>query len=456
MRVYDRDVSRFRLFVSVALALAVIWSLYAVLSAGRTEDAVREVEDPVASTTTVPDQSLSNESEVSGVSVDDADLTMPTVTTSTTTTTTTTTTSTTTTLPPRVTTPDGRPVLYVSPSGSDDPGGGFSIGDALQTPDFAVAEAEPGDTIHVLPGNYGPMMIVGQSDLVVSAPEGGAIFSSGRYDLLAGVLVEDSRNVVIDGLRAEFSLWGLRVDNSQGIVLRNNEVFNVGQEAIHVLNRSSDVLIEANRVDLTGQREGSRDGLPYWARGEGIYLGTGGLLDGGAVDDVSDVQVVGNHLSRISAEAVEIKASVHDVLVRDNIIHDVDLHSGAAISIGRGTRDYDANVVVEYNVIWNITSRENRTDGIGVRVSSPAIVRNNAIWDTEHYGVRIDEELRNVSGAVIIEDNVIAGSGIADVFDESGGTGVPVTVSGNINGVQADQFIGTLDASTLISRLRAM
>ena len=366
--------------------------------------------------------------------------------------TTTSTTTTTTTEAPRIRGSN----LFVSPTGTDEPDGGWTFDDPLRSPNFAVEVSRPGDTIHLLPGDYEPLEISGRDDLTVSAPQGGVTLSSGSYEQRAGVLVEDSTNIVIDGLRTERSLWGIRVFASHGVVVRNNEVFDTGQEAIHVLARSTDVTIENNLVDTTGQRVGSSDGLEFRDRGEGIYLGTGGQFEGG-VDDVSNVRILGNIVRNVTAEAVEIKASVFDVVVRGNLIHDVDVHSGAAVSIGRGTRTYDANVIVENNAIWNVTARDGRPDGIGVRVSSPATVQNNAIWNTQHHGIKIDTELRAVDGAVSVVDNVIATAGVSSVDDDSADTGVSVTIVGTREGSIVTDIVGDLDSPDvdgLVDRLQ--
>lgn len=335
--------------------------------------------------------------------------------------------------------------LFVSPAGTDRVDGGWTIDDPLRTPEFALSVAQLGDTINVLPGNYAPLTISGKSDLTLRAPFGGAVFSSGRYDASAGVLIENSTDVVVDGVQTETSLWGLRVFDSSNIVLRNNVVLDTGQEAIHVLNKSHDVRIESNFIDTTGQRPGVDGEFEFADFGEGIYLGTGGFLEGGVIDDVFNVEVIGNTVANTTAEAIEIKASVYNVTVTDNIVRDVDVHSGAAISIGRGERIYDANVLVERNIISNVSTRNPWADGIGVRVSSPATVRDNVIFDVQHFGIRVDQELRAVEGEVVLENNLIFGNGLDAVFNESQETGVPVSESGTIAGEEAQTFLEQLD-----------
>ena len=375
-----------------------------------------------------------------------------------TTTTSTTTTTTTTTEPPPVRTN----ALYVSPDGIDRPDGGWVVDEPLRTPDYAVSVSREGDTVFLLPGDYGPLTIAERRGLRVTAPEGGVTLSSGSYDDFAAVLIEDSVGIEIDGLRTTESLWGIRVVNSTRVVLRDNDVVNTGQEAIHILELSEDVLVEGNRIDGTGLRPGGNGEFAYADFGEGVYLGTGGFLDGGILDTVSGVSVIGNTIANTTAEAVEIKAGVSDVLVSGNRIHDVEVHSGGAVSIGRGEFEYDADVVVEANAIWNVSTRNPWADGIGVRVSATAIVRDNVIFDTQHFGIRVDDELRHVEGVVEIEGNLIFRTGQAPYFDESAGSGVPVSESGTLSGDAALELLSQLgmdasspDVDTLLDFLQA-
>jgi hypothetical protein len=334
--------------------------------------------------------------------------------------------------------------LFVSPSGLDRADGGWNREDPLATPSYAASIAVPGDTINILPGTYEPLVVSSKQDLVFHAPEGGVTLTSGTYERDAGVLIEKSSGIVVEGLRVERSLWGIRVFSSNGVVVRENTVLDIGQEAIHILSRSTDVTVEGNVVNSTGQRPGSNGEFEYADLGEGIYLGTGGKLSDGQIDIVSNVRIIGNDISNTSAEAIEIKASVFDVIVRNNLVHDIDVHSGAAVSIGRGVRTYDANVLVENNAIWNITTRNQWDDGIGIRVSSTADVSANVIWNVQHYGIKIDDELRHLDGVVDIRNNLIFDAGISAFSNDAGESGVPITVEGTIEDSEAEELLGQL------------
>ena len=344
--------------------------------------------------------------------------------------------------------------LFVAVGGVDQEDGGWSMNDPLATPSFAASISLPGDTIVIAAGNYGPLTIDTKSDLTVIATTDGPVsFTSGEYERGAGVLIENSENIVIEGINVTRSLWGIRVLSSTGITLRNNIVTDIGQEAIHILSRSSDVTIEGNRIDTTGQRPGNNGEFEYADLGEGVYLGTGGVLADGSVDDVSNVRIIGNDIGNTTGEAIDIKASVFDVIVRDNTIHDIDVHSGGALTIGRGVRTYDANVIVENNAIWNVSTRSPWNDGVGIRISSSATVRANVIWNVEHYGIQIEGDLRNADGGeVTVINNFIVNAGVSSVVNDGANTDVPISISGTVDNDEASELLQALGQDTDVLR----
>ena len=255
------------------------------------------------------------------------------------------------------------------------------------------------------------------------------------------MLIEDSSNVSVTNLQTERNLWGVRVLGSTDVVVASNTLLDTGQEAIHVGEHSTCIRLEGNRIDVTGQRSGGKD------YGEGIYLGTADTHDGGEFDVVSDVTIVGNHISNTTAEAIELKSSVENVVIRENLVHDIEVHSGGAISVGIGERTFDADVIIEENAIWNVTTRSRWADGIGIRLSSSAVVRSNVVFNTADYGVLLDENIRPVDGSVAIEGNLIFSTGRAEVVDRSAGTGTPVIISGTISGEEARELLEGLGQS---------
>ena len=121
------------------------------------------------------------------------------------------------------------------------------------------------------------------------------------------------------------ALWGIYVEGSSGISILNNDVADIGQEAIRVKSGSNNVLIDGNRIADTGRRTDL--GVP---NGEGIYIGTGSPS---GVDHVNNVVISNNVLSNIRDEAVDIKLPATNVSVVDNTISNVVTHTSGAIVV---------------------------------------------------------------------------------------------------------------------------
>jgi parallel beta-helix repeat protein len=62
-------------------------------------------------------------------------------------------------------------------------------------------------------------------------------------------------------------MWGIYVKRSDHIILRNNEIYNTGQEGSHIGRSSRYIDILGNKIHNTGQFNSK------W--GEGIYIGSG-------------------------------------------------------------------------------------------------------------------------------------------------------------------------------------
>jgi hypothetical protein len=320
-------------------------------------------------------------------------------------------------------------VVYVSPEGSDE-NEGRSPDRPLRSLQLAVERAQPGDTVLVSEGAYSPVVVDKKSDLVVLvAPESIVEIVGDGYERETGVLIRDSEGISISGLSVTSVLRGIRVESSTDVDLEAVRVHDIGQEGIAFTRRSSRLRLRDSIIEMTGRRPGDNGELPYSAFGEGVYLGTGGLLDDGSVDVVTDVLIENNQISQTTAEAIDVKASVEDVVIRWNRIHDLDVDSGGAIAVGRGIREYSADVLIEQNVIWSIGTSGRYSDGNGMLISSTGVIRNNAIFDVEHRGILVDDDLRAAEqGTLVIEENWIASTGLDAIEDRSDGSEVEVAL----------------------------
>jgi len=171
----------------------------------------------------------------------------------------------------------------------------------------ALASVQPGDTIQLAPGRY-----VGRFVAQVSGTETEPVFLCGPQDaVLDGGDVEDG--YVLHLYRASYwRLVGFTVTNGQkgvmadrtvGTVIQDLTVTDVGDEAIHLRDNSTDNVVLRNTIGVTGLRKEDY--------GEGVYIGT-------AVSnwctytqchaDRSDRNVIkDNTFQATSSEAIDIK-----------------------------------------------------------------------------------------------------------------------------------------------------
>lgn len=283
----------------------------------------------------------------------------------------------------------------------------------LRTVEAALAVVGPGDTISIGAGTW-PRVTISDLSGTADAPvtirpaagaEGAVWFSHGDRSSEFAFWIERSQWLVVDGIGARDSLWGIRVVTSSDITIRNTTIIDTGQEALAVKDGSTRVLIEGNAIHRTGRYRGQY--------GEAVYLGSG--LE--EPDGTAGIVVRDNHLSDLTAEAVDVKAYVTDVLIERNRIHDVATANSGAVVVGIGTEFYgDPNVVIRDNRIWNVTTTSEYSDGNGISLSAPATVVNNAIWNVQHRGILADGNFVNPDARTVrIFHNSVWNWGIAAI-----------------------------------------
>lgn len=171
----------------------------------------------------------------------------------------------------------------------------------------ALDTARPGDSIRLADGVYegrftatapgtakAPVYLCGGPGAVIDGGgvKGGYAFhlDGASYWRLVGFTVRNGQK-------------GVMADRVQGAVIQGLTVEQIGDEAIHLRDFSSDNVVRDNTVRATGLR---RDKF-----GEGVYIGTAKsnwCTNSGCKPDASDRNVVmGNHISGTTAEAVDIK-----------------------------------------------------------------------------------------------------------------------------------------------------
>ncbi len=262
----------------------------------------------------------------------------------------------------------------------------------------AVAAARPGDVIRLTATISEPLTYRGDndggtatgSDGTASAPivitadagvwiDGGGVDNSHNLAVLNLWYVDHVHAVGLSIRNGQYGIRCLQCHGSAEAPLRiaDNRVTSVGYVGIHVGGHlsthapSSHVTIDNNLISATGRK------TPEF--GEGIYLGHGGTE---WVDETSNIIVSRNDVSHTTAEAIDIKPGTREIVVEDNLLHEIAPIYGGAISahyvhILPNPKPSELDrVVIQRNRIWNHNLN-------GAHLASDA-----AIW-VGHGGVEI-------------------------------------------------------------------
>jgi len=298
----------------------------------------------------------------------------------------------------------------------------------------AVASAQPGDVIRLTAtinsrleyrgdNDGGPASgvdgtaqqpIVITSDPGVWIDPGNITNDRGALDLL------HVDHVHAVGVRVRNSQFGIRCHQCHGspaapIQITNNVVTDIGHAGIHVGGHwsthepSSNVVVKGNTVTRTG-----RSAARY---GEGIYIGYGSSE---WIDTTSEVTIIGNNIGFTTAEGIDIKPGTTNIVVADNLLHDISPIDGGSISAHYVNSTANPHpeqldrVVITGNRIWNqnlngapgandwaiwvghggvevtgnrIWAMRDRDQAIGVRVRAmqdfgphPIVIKDNVFW----------------------------------------------------------------------------
>lgn len=182
----------------------------------------------------------------------------------------------------------------------------------------ALTGAKPGDVIVLSDGVYNgkfvastpataakPITVCGTRQAILNAegPSGGYVLHLNNADYWT-----------VQGITARHGQKGIILDETDYAVLSDVEVYDTGDEAIHLRNFSSHNLVTGVVVHDTGRRNTKF--------GEGIYVGSAqsnwGSVSGG-VPDASDFNVIQNStVYATTAESVDIKEGTQQGVLRGN------------------------------------------------------------------------------------------------------------------------------------------
>lgn len=182
----------------------------------------------------------------------------------------------------------------------------------------ALAAVRPGDVVHLAPGTYrgrfggsvsgtaaAPIDVCGSRQAVL---DGGDIDTGYGFHLTADYWT-------LQGFSVTGSQKGVVLDEASHNVLRDLEIFGIGDEGVHFRRCSSDNLLADSDIHDVGQADAHS--------GEGVYVGSAvanwRTCSGGGPDKSDRNRVINNRIGpNTTAESVDIKEGTSGTVVAGN------------------------------------------------------------------------------------------------------------------------------------------
>ncbi len=342
-----------------------------------------------------------------------------------------------------------QPVVYVSPDG-DDAANGQSTETAVATLEQAFAISLPGDEIRLLPGTYPATQLEGvggtaDAPIKVTAPEGGVVFDPKNLDKTDSLSMREVQFIDFSGFTIRGGIHGSFIQASNNLSFVDMRWEDVGQEAVQINEASTDMLFERCAVIGTGTRTDELDGVPFSNYGEGFYIG-----NSSGVDPVARVTVRDCEIANTTAEAIDIKPGVFDIMIEGNEVHDISTANSGAVIAGQVFQavvpHFDANIVIRNNSIWNVTSTSQFQDGNAINVNTPALIYNNVMWNLEHRGILVESKFENREATrVQIYNNTIFNAGLVPIEIRKGDNNADAELVNNIGSTVAGNIASSAD-----------
>ena len=284
--------------------------------------------------------------------------------------------------------------------------------------------AGKGDTILINGGEYGRISISDlhfseMQPLFITGNDTGPVIIKGN-GISKGSAMEltNCSYILLEGLTFTNAMWGTYIRSSQHIIFRNNEIYETGQEGIHVGRSSRHIDIISNQIHNTGKFN------PKW--GEGIYIGSGSYSGNSFPDNCEYIWIEGNHIFETGrSEGINIKADCFHVTVRSNYIHDIhpgteSQYNQAAITIEGGENSLKNNyrisekreIWIENNTIENVNNGfSDWSNGI-MFFGTGVYILNNKISNCDDIGI-YGNSWKNMGHENYVYGNIINGCRIS-------------------------------------------
>jgi hypothetical protein len=190
----------------------------------------------------------------------------------------------------------------------------------------AIAAGTSGTVIRLNPGSYGANYLIANKatadrPMWICGPRT-AVFDNDDVTKGYGIRFNGANNVVLAGMTVRDVQKGLAVQYGKNVTIADLRVEQIGDEAIHLKNLTSDSTVIGNSIETTG--------LNAKNYGEGVYIGTAQgnwCAYNNCQPDTSNRNVIAfNDIRGTTAEAIEAKAGTFDGTMWKNTL------DGAAIT----------------------------------------------------------------------------------------------------------------------------
>ncbi len=265
-----------------------------------------------------------------------------------------------------------------------------------QTIQAAINAAQAGDLILIAPGTYKENLTIRKS-IELRGADAGVIVDGLRSRSAPTILIQRTRDVIIQNLEITGGRRGIQVERSQNVIIKNNLIQKNRRQGILITNNSQNAQIIENRVLDTAPDEGN-------------VLGNGIILNGD-----KNARVLNNFIARSAWSGLRLLSAVAHI---ENNTFEENRYYGIEI----WPNWVDSPDVPSQAAVLNNTLKNNVRAGIFITEESVAEIHNNTILDTQaNSDKQYGHGIWVADGAqVSLSENTIMGSQGHGLFFESG------------------------------------
>lgn len=265
-----------------------------------------------------------------------------------------------------------------------------------QTIQAAINAAQAGDVILIAPGTYKENLTIRKS-IELRGADAGVIIDGSRSRSAPTILIQRTRDVIIQNLEITGGRRGIQVERSRNVTIKNNLIQKNRRQGILITDGSQDIEITENRILDTAPDEGN-------------VLGNGIILNG-----AKNARVMNNFIARSAWSGLRLLSAVAHIegnTFEENRYYGIEIWPNWV----------DSPDVPSQATVLSNTLRNNIRAGIFITEESVAEIRSNTILDTQaNSDKQYGHGLWVADGAqVVLAENTITGSEGHGLFFESG------------------------------------